>query len=81
MTSPPREIVVTCPECGVKYDLGTLCVRRDGDGGGNRSVRVGLGGVMWTGKAHLGDNIRVEEVLIPILQSEAPGGEVCVAAA
>ncbi len=22
----------TCPECRVKYDLGTLCVRRDGDG-------------------------------------------------
>lgn len=50
-------------------------------GGGNRSVRVGLGGVMWTEKAHLGDNVRVEEVLIPIPQSEAPGGEVCVAAA
>lgn len=36
---------------------------------------------MWTGKAHLGDNVRVEEVLIPTLQSEAPGGEVYVAAA
>ena len=69
MTSPPREIAVTCPdcghsyqdwyrpsinlsldvvltidyleeastttcpECGVKYDLGTLFARRGGDGG------------------------------------------------